>query len=96
VPTPDHSPLIADCQAPAATQAAALEHRTPIFIGHAMQKAMLTTTWNSLWLPGSLGHCFLSFCSPSAGGRLVLYFHDNRRAARAGPAESIYDGMGTN
>ena len=61
MPAPNSAPLVADCQAPATTQSAALQDGATVFIIHAMQKAMLTTAWNTLGLPCAFRHNLLSF-----------------------------------
>ena len=63
VPTANFAALVADAQPPAATQAAAFQNRAPIFGGHTVKKAMLTTTGNSFWLPSSLRHCIPRACT---------------------------------
>jgi len=48
--------LVADRQSMAAGKPTALEHCTPIFGGHPVQKAVLTAAWNTLGLPCTLWH----------------------------------------
>jgi hypothetical protein len=57
----DGAALVTDSQPPAPRQAATLQDRATVFSLHSREKAMLTTTWNAFWLPGSLWHWLLSF-----------------------------------
>jgi hypothetical protein len=56
VGTAHDTPHVADRQAVAAGQSAALQHCTPVLSGHASKKAVLAAAWNSLWLPCSFWH----------------------------------------
>jgi hypothetical protein len=75
MPAPYCAAFVADRQTPAATQAAALQDRAAVLGRHSIKKAMLSTTWNAFWLPGSLWHdCYTSiptWCLHHAG--IVLH-----------------------
>ncbi len=63
MPATDLAALVADGQLPAALLAPPAQHSAAIFGLHTIEKTMLTTTGNALWLPGSLRHCIPLACA---------------------------------
>jgi len=92
MPTPDGATLVADRQAPAATQPPPLEDSAAVLGFHAVEETMFTTTWDTLWLPGSLGHRFL-YLAPARQVQRHRhnYIHDNGRETSATPVANNLD-----
>jgi hypothetical protein len=56
MPATNGAALVTHAEFPAAMGSAAAKHFAAILGAHALQKAVLTPAWNTLRLPGSLGH----------------------------------------